>query len=208
MITLQAGVAPPVLKRLPAPDLEHLSVFSSRSREDGRDRYRLHVGYFDEEAIAQALLVRVRAWYPEAWVVAAGRYTVVARLPTLPVLISAPAPAEDLLGLYPLAACDLAPLPLSTVGPLADGEPQALAAKVSPALNATPALQSAHPVSPSLTLAPALPAADVLHTYKGDNASPRASLSVSDWTSSASTPKPKSKPTPTSWFKRLTALHP
>jgi hypothetical protein len=43
-------------------------VFRSRRVEDGRDRYRLHVGYFESREDAQRVLPFVRARYPASWV--------------------------------------------------------------------------------------------------------------------------------------------
>ena len=89
MITLWAGSSPPVLERLPDAQLQHLAVFSSRSREEGRERFRLHVGYFDDLSAAERTLHRVRQWYPSAWAVPAERHATLARLPALaPVPIS------------------------------------------------------------------------------------------------------------------------
>ena len=89
MITLWAGSLPPVLARLPDTQLQHLAIFSSRSREEGRERFRLHLGYFDDLSAAERTLYRVRQWYPSAWAVPAERHATLARLPALaPVPIS------------------------------------------------------------------------------------------------------------------------
>ena len=85
MITLWAGSLPPVLARLPDAQLQHLAVFSSRSREEGRERFRLHVGYFDDLSAAERTLHRVRQWYPSAWTVPAERHAALARLPALAI---------------------------------------------------------------------------------------------------------------------------
>jgi hypothetical protein len=90
MITLWAGSSPPVLERLPDTQLQHLAVFSSRSREEGRERFRLHVGYFDDLSAAERTLHRVRQWYPSAWAVPAERHAALARLPALVALASSP----------------------------------------------------------------------------------------------------------------------
>jgi hypothetical protein len=83
MITLWAGSLPPVLERLPDAQLRHLAVFTSRSREEGRERFRLHVGYFDDLSAAESILGRVRQWYPSAWAVPAERHAALVRLPAL-----------------------------------------------------------------------------------------------------------------------------
>jgi hypothetical protein len=90
MITLWAGSLPPVLARLPDAQLQHLAVFSSRSREEGRERFRLHVGYFDDLPAAEGILDRVRQWYPSAWAVPAERHAALARLPARVVLAPSP----------------------------------------------------------------------------------------------------------------------
>jgi hypothetical protein len=51
-----------------APELEGFAVFRSRRVEDGRDRYRLHLGYFESREDAQRALPAVRARYPAAWI--------------------------------------------------------------------------------------------------------------------------------------------
>ena len=81
-----------MLARLPDAQLQHLAVFSSRSREEGRERFRLHVGYFDDLSAAERTLHRVRQWYPSAWTVPAERHAALARLPALVAL--APSPPE------------------------------------------------------------------------------------------------------------------
>jgi hypothetical protein len=50
-----------------------LAVFRSRRLEDGRDRYRLHLGYFDSRADAERALPDVQRRYPQAWIAAAPR---------------------------------------------------------------------------------------------------------------------------------------
>ena len=56
-MTLAAGLAFP-----------SLSVFRSRAIEDGRERFRLHLGYFGSVTDAESVLVAVRAHYPSALV--------------------------------------------------------------------------------------------------------------------------------------------
>jgi hypothetical protein len=80
IINLWAGSSPPALARLPHLEFQHLEVFTSRTREEGRERFRLHVGYFDNPQVAERILKRVRDVYPTAWVVPADRHLPVARL--------------------------------------------------------------------------------------------------------------------------------
>src|SRR5450631_2111995 len=71
IINLKSSVAPLPLVTLKLPGCEGLVVFRSRKVEDGRERFRLHLGYFDSERAAQVALPHVREEYPEAWVGAA-----------------------------------------------------------------------------------------------------------------------------------------
>jgi hypothetical protein len=194
MITLWAGSLPPVLARLPDAQLRHLAVFSSRCREEGRERFRLHVGYFDDLSAAERTLRRVRQWYPSAWAVPAERHAALARLPALVAPASLPpvppereaaacgAPAID-----PIRPPDAAPVPLL----LHDSVDFPVAAPSS--------------LTPRETLTlleePAAPEPAV-HAFRGDAGHARATLEVSEWRPAA--PKSPSKSKATSWLKRLT----
>jgi hypothetical protein len=183
MITLWAGSSPPVLKRLPDAQLQHLAVFSSRSREEGRERFRLHVGYFDDLSAAERTLHRVRQWYPSAWAVPAERHAALARLPALVAPASSPPvpPEREAVECGALAA----PVPLS----------------MHDSVDCPVAAPSSLTPRETLTLLeePAAPEPAV-HTFRGDA---RAPLEVSEWRAEA--PQSPSKPKATSWLKRLTA---
>jgi hypothetical protein len=107
MITVWSGSSPPPLEPLAVPELAHLEVFTSRTSEEGRERYRLHVGYFADPTAAERVLPRVREIYPSAWVVPASRHRPLARLkalamrgwagPDSPVTPNAPVPRAALL---------------------------------------------------------------------------------------------------------------
>lgn len=91
MITVWAGSSPPPpVESIHVPELAYLRVFSSRSSEDGRDRYRLHVGYFANSKAAKRVLPQVRELYPSAWVVPAARHRPLARLEPHALLASPP----------------------------------------------------------------------------------------------------------------------
>ena len=66
VVTLQTSDTPmPV--RLPAGlTIAGVSVFRSRSMEDGRERFRLHLGYFASPTDAEMVLASVRPHYPTA----------------------------------------------------------------------------------------------------------------------------------------------
>ena len=50
-----------------SPELKRFSFFVSRRREDNRERFRLHMGYFSTLAEAEEWLAVVRDIYPGAW---------------------------------------------------------------------------------------------------------------------------------------------
>jgi hypothetical protein len=198
MITLWAGSLPPVLARLPDAQLQHLAVFSSRSREEGRERFRLHVGYFDDLGAAERTLGRVREWYPSAWAVPAERHVALVRLPALVALASSPAvppvPAErevvvacGALAIDPIRPPDAVPVPLL----------------VHDSVDSPVAAPSSLTPRETLTLLeePAAPEPAV-QAFRGDGHA-RAPLAVSEWRAEA--PKSPSKRKATSWLKRLTA---
>ena len=66
VITLVSSTAPVPLQAPKAPELAGLAVFRSRRVEDGRERFRLHIGYFPSAAAAEQLLPVVRKIYPAA----------------------------------------------------------------------------------------------------------------------------------------------
>jgi hypothetical protein len=194
MITLWAGSLPPVLARLPDAQLQHLAVFSSRSREEGRERFRLHLGYFDDLSTAERTLRRVRQWYPSAWAVPAERHAALARLPALAALAPSPpvppAPPER-----EAVACGARPAPVPPSMHDSVDSPLAAACSLTPRETLT------------LLEGPAAPepaaAEPAVHQFRGDGGHARASLEVSEWRPAA--PKSSSKPKATSWLKRLTA---
>jgi hypothetical protein len=67
VINLCASTTPMALAQPTAPELKRFSFFVSRRREDGRERFRLHMGYFLTFAEAEEWLTVVRDIYPGAW---------------------------------------------------------------------------------------------------------------------------------------------
>jgi hypothetical protein len=68
VITLLSSTAPVPLRAPTAPELAGLAVFRSRRVEDGRERFRLHIGYFPSAEAATKLLPIVRRTHPAAMV--------------------------------------------------------------------------------------------------------------------------------------------
>ncbi len=67
VINLTASTTPVALTSPERPELKHFTFFVSRRREEGRERFRLHMGYFQTQAEAEKLLDIVRDIYPGAW---------------------------------------------------------------------------------------------------------------------------------------------
>jgi hypothetical protein len=135
VITLVSSTAPLPLQAPKAPELAGLAVFRSRRVEDGRERFRLHIGYFPSAAAAEHLLPVVRTLYPAAFVsqapqsnlgsledTAIARFSILkpieagAEPATEPVRAVPPPPtpvlsAEDAVALLPAATPTPAPAP-------------------------------------------------------------------------------------------------
>ena len=68
VITLISSTAPIPLPQFQSPRLEGLAVFRSRRVDDGRERFRIHLGFFASAAEAEEMLPVVREIYPWAFV--------------------------------------------------------------------------------------------------------------------------------------------
>src|SRR5258706_11265936 len=71
VINLCASTTPAGLEQPNDPALKQFRFFVSRRREDGRERFRLHMGYFPSQEAAERMLAVVRDVYPAAWAGAA-----------------------------------------------------------------------------------------------------------------------------------------
>ena len=67
VINLCASTSPMALTHPNTPELKRYTFFVSRQREEGRERFRLHMGYFASQEEAESLLAAVRDVYPAAW---------------------------------------------------------------------------------------------------------------------------------------------
>ncbi|MEJ0099662.1 MAG: hypothetical protein WDO12_07970 [Pseudomonadota bacterium] len=67
VINLCSSTSPMALAHPSSPELKRYTFFVSRQREDGRERFRLHMGYFISQQKAEELLGAVRDVYPAAW---------------------------------------------------------------------------------------------------------------------------------------------
>jgi hypothetical protein len=67
VLNLCASTSPMALSQPSTPALKRYTFFVSRQRDDGRERFRLHMGYFATQEDAELLLDVVRDVYPAAW---------------------------------------------------------------------------------------------------------------------------------------------
>src|SRR6202041_2036841 len=67
VINLCSSTSPVSLTPPDHAGLKRFTFFVSRRREEGRERFRLHMGYFDSQEDAERLLDIVREIYPAAW---------------------------------------------------------------------------------------------------------------------------------------------
>ncbi len=68
VINLDSSSMPMALKVPFRHELVGFSVFRSRTLEDGRERFRLHLGYFESTSRAEEALAVVRKYYPGAFI--------------------------------------------------------------------------------------------------------------------------------------------
>jgi hypothetical protein len=104
VINLCASTTPVGLEQPNDPALKQYRFFVSRRREDGRERFRLHMGYFPSQQAAEQMLAAVRDVYPAAWAgVAPGQklraqaagQSATTQIRAVPSLPTVPLPAES-----------------------------------------------------------------------------------------------------------------
>jgi hypothetical protein len=67
VLNLCSSTTPMALAQTDLPELKRFTFFVSRRFEEGRERFRLHMGFFDSLAEAEEWLGVVRDIYPGAW---------------------------------------------------------------------------------------------------------------------------------------------
>ncbi|MCW5574252.1 MAG: hypothetical protein KIT37_14615, partial [Steroidobacteraceae bacterium] len=134
VINLCASTTPMALVQPKSDALKRFTFFVSRRREDGRERFRLHMGYFGSAEEAEEWLGVVRELYPAAWVgEAPGRkLRAAARVAAAEPATAAPEPAT------------------AAPEPAAPAAPEPALARSAP----TPMPEPAPAPEPELTLAP------------------------------------------------------
>ncbi len=142
VINLASSTTPVPLPQSTHPELKRFKFFVSRRREDGRERFRLHMGYFSTQEEAERLLELVREVYPAAWAgVAPGqklRAQAAARPAPAPaaVLPAAVAPEKPrTLQLHPVTAASIDMPAPPTIQPAAAVVAEKPATVQKPAVN-------------------------------------------------------------------------
>jgi len=67
VLNLCSSTTPMALAQTDMPELKRFTFFVSRRFEEGRERFRLHMGFFASQAEAEEWLSAVRDIYPGAW---------------------------------------------------------------------------------------------------------------------------------------------
>jgi hypothetical protein len=160
VINLSASTTPVALVPPAQPELRRFSFFVTRKLESGRERFRLHMGYFDSQEEAERMLEIVREVYPAAWAGAAPGQRLRTRAPgaaaPAPVHVAAPAalpipPVEALARIPEVAAApaavEAAPAPTVIPFPGTRTSAEVAQAAVPPGPDVIAAVPVAEPVA-------------------------------------------------------------
>jgi hypothetical protein len=187
VINLCSSTTPMALSSPDSPEMKRFSFFVSRRREDNRERFRLHMGYFSTLAEAEEWLAVVRDIYPGAWAGEAPGKKLRARAAAAAAANNLPSPptsvpprvvsvsAQPAPGAAPRASTP-APRASTPAALVAGRAPAVPAAPSTPPGIVVPTLQAAPPVAP--------PAAPIV------SAAPRNSASALMQPVLASVPRP------------------
>src|SRR6186713_933530 len=148
VINLTSSTTPMALSQPKDPTLAQYTFFVSRRREDGRERFRLHMGYFETMAAAEEMLAVVREVYPSAWAGEAPGKNLrpstaaapAAAAPTPPKAAAPAAPAPQAKA----PAAPIAVVPARAAAPVAVTAPAPAPVAAAPK-PAAPALPERHP---------------------------------------------------------------
>jgi hypothetical protein len=113
VINLTSSTTPMALSQPKDPTLAQYTFFVSRRREDGRERFRLHMGYFENMQAAEEMLAIVREVYPQAWAGEAPGKKLRANNAAASPATPAPAPRAATPAPPPAMAAKPAPAPMA-----------------------------------------------------------------------------------------------
>jgi hypothetical protein len=142
VLNLCSSTTPMALAQVELPELKRFTFFVSRRFEEGRERFRLHMGYFTTLAEAEEWLNVVREIYPGAWAGEAPGKKLRAR-----AAAAAAAQAQHALG--PQPGSSLPNLPPVAAAPQATAVPS----RPTPASHPTVATPARPPVAPAAPIA-------------------------------------------------------
>src|SRR5581483_9845214 len=146
VLNLCSSTTPMALAQTELPELKRFTFFVSRRFEEGRERFRLHMGFFASQAEAEEWLGVVRDIYPGAWAGEAPGKKLRARATE-----AAAAQARHAVGPQPKAAVPTPPAAAPTPPAKA---PAAPAARLQ---NAVPAAPAARPQNAAPAVPPRIP---------------------------------------------------
>ena len=135
VINLTSSTTPMALSQPKDPTLAQFTFFVSRRLEDGRERFRLHMGYFESMQAAEEMLAVVREVYPSAWAGEAPGKNLRPNTPAAPRAAAPAAPAVQLKAPPPPAA----PARAAAPAPVPPPAPAPVVAAPEPAEPAAPA---------------------------------------------------------------------
>jgi hypothetical protein len=154
VVNLCASTTPMALAKPSAPELARYTFFVSRRREEGRERFRLHMGYFATRDEAEQMLALVRDLYPAAWVgetpgrkLASAARGAAAAPSDVPVEPAAPAAARSTAPAAPAAPASAPAAAVPAPTPTPTPATKAPAARVPTASVATPPVAASPPVA-------------------------------------------------------------
>jgi hypothetical protein len=151
VINLCSSTSPVALSPPDHAGLKRFTFFVSRRREEGRERFRLHMGYFETQEEAEKLLDIVREIYPGAWAglapgqrLRAAAAAAAQAAPAAPIEQEIPPAAAQVVARTPVSAAPLVPVaaapapavaalvPIATTPAAAVPAPQPVAPKAAP----------------------------------------------------------------------------
>ena len=202
VINLCSSTTPMALTQPQLAELKNFKFFVSRRLEDGRERFRLHMGYFESLLQAEDLLPVVREIYPGAWAgEAPGKRLRAARAAaSQPAPVAAPSVPAPVAVAAPPARAPVAPVakpgvPDLTHMPTLSAAPESEATRVAPAVNLQLVPDPPHAAAPVAAPAPAPAPAPVMAApapparVAPTPAAPRAPQAVPPAAARAATPK-------------------
>jgi hypothetical protein len=147
VLNLCSSTTPMALAQADKEELKRFTFFVSRRFEEGRERFRLHMGYFTTLAEAEEWLSVVRDIYPGAWAGEAPGKKLRAR-----AAAAAAAQAQHAQGPQPRSALPNLP-PIAA--PVAHAAPTPRSAPPAPVRSAPAPVQAAAPVARPVEMRPA-----------------------------------------------------